>query len=118
MNSIRTALVVDDDQSTRLLLEKFLQRQGYEVDLAADGEAGIAMLTKRSYPLVMLDLMMPRVDGLGVLSFLREHRPEQIQRVIIITAYPRQLSVDPGVCAIVSKPFTIQTLRDVLRNCA
>ena len=118
MNSTRTALVVDDDRNTRLLLEKFLQREGYEVDSAEDGQVAIRLLTARRYPLVMLDIMMPNVDGYGVLAFLREHAPEQIARVIVVTAYPRQLSVDPGVCAVVSKPFTIQSLTGVLRNCA
>lgn len=118
MNSIRTALIVDDDRNTRLVLEKFLQRLGYEVEVAEDGALGIAMLTKRRYPLVILDIMMPKVDGFGVLAFLREHAPEQVQHVIVVTAYPRQLSIDPGVCGIVSKPFTIESLNKVLKNCA
>jgi CheY-like chemotaxis protein len=117
MNSTRTALVVDDDDSTRLLLRKFLERRGYEVVTAEDGERAIEMLHDRGYSLILLDLMMPKVDGLGVIEFLRDRDPEQLDRVIIVTAYPRQLSSDPGVCAVVSKPFTMESLHGVLRDC-
>lgn len=119
MNSIKTALVVDDDPSTRLLLQKFLARCGYSVDIASHGGEAVELLERSHYGLVMLDMMMPVLDGHGVLDFLRQNRPQQIERVIIVTAYPRPLSkTDLGVGAIVSKPFTIDALSSVLQSVA
>ena len=117
MNSVKTALVVDDDPSTRLLLQKFLARSGYAVDTANHGGEAVTLLERSDYGVVMLDLMMPIMDGHGVLDFLRQNRPRQIGRVIIVTAYPRQLSnTDLGVGAVVSKPFTLDALRGVLES--
>lgn len=117
MNSVKTALVVDDDPSTRLLLQKFLARSGYTVETAKHGGEAVALLERSDYAVVMLDLMMPILDGLGVLDFLRQNRPGQIERVIIVTAYPRQMSkTDLGVGAIVSKPFTLESLNGVLQS--
>jgi two-component system copper resistance phosphate regulon response regulator CusR len=119
MKSIKTALVVDDDPSTRLLLQKFLSRSGYSVDTASHGGEAVTMLERTDYGIVMLDLMMPILDGHGVLDFLRQNRPRQIQRVIVVTAYPRPLSKsDLGVGAIVSKPFTLDALTVVLQSVA
>ena len=119
MNSIKTALVVDDDPSTRLLLQKFLSRRGYEVETANHGGEAVTKLERSDYAVVMLDLMMPILDGHGVLEFLRSNRPQQIERVIIVTAYPRQLSkTELGVGAVVSKPFTLDLLTGVLQSVA
>lgn len=117
MNSIKTALVVDDDPSTRLLLQKFLSRSGYEVDTANHGGEAVTKLAHSDYSVVMLDLMMPILDGHGVLEFLRDKRPAQVERVIVVTAYPRQLSTaELGVGAVVSKPFTLDLLTGLLQR--
>src|SRR5687768_2975738 len=111
MNSVKTALVVDDDPSTRLLLQKYLTRNGYDVQTAEDGAKALPMLDSTDYGLVLLDLMMPILDGHGVLKHLKEQRPAQLGRVVIVTAYPGQLSSsDLGVRAVVSKPFTFDVL--------
>ena len=115
MTSAKTALVVDDDPSARLLLHKFLARNGYDVALAENGAEAVEKLSAGDYGVVMLDLMMPILDGHGVLEFLRRQKPEQIARVIIVTAYPRQLdAAELGVHAVVSKPFTFDLLSGVL----
>lgn len=115
MNSVKTALVVDDDSSTRLLLQKFLSRSGYDVSVASHGGEAVELLSAKDYNVVMLDLMMPILDGFGVLDFLRGKRPGQVRRVVVVTAYPGQLDVSElGVRAIISKPFTMSILTDVL----
>jgi CheY-like chemotaxis protein len=115
MNSPKTALVVDDDPSTRLLLHKYLTRNGYEVDTAENGGAALPLLDSRHYHVILLDLMMPILDGRGVIKHLQAHRPDQVSRVVIITAYPGQLSVsDLGIKAVVSKPFTFDILGNIL----
>ena len=117
MNSRKTALVVDDDPNARVLLQKFLVRSGYDVETAEHGGEAVKLLERSDYGIVMLDLMMPVLDGRGVLDFLRERRPQQIERVIVVTAYPQELSSKQlGVCAVVSKPFTYDVLTGVIAN--
>ncbi|MGZ7081107.1 MAG: response regulator transcription factor, partial [Thermoanaerobaculia bacterium] len=63
-------LVVDDDESIRTMIVRILSRENFHVDSARDGFEAIEMLAKEDYTTILLDLMMPRVDGLQVLRFL------------------------------------------------
>ena len=79
-------LVVDDDDSIRLMVERVLRRANYEVDAARDGLEAIEKLSRNDYSAILLDLMMPRIDGFGVLDYLEEHRPELEPAVIVMSA--------------------------------
>lgn len=68
-------LVIDDDLFIRELYEEVLKNAGYEVDSAVNGEEGLNKLQQGGYDLTLLDLMMPKLDGLGVLSALSENPP-------------------------------------------
>lgn len=78
-------LVVDDEQEFRELLVIILMKQGYEVDSADCGEKAIEMISKKPYDIVLTDMMMDGIDGLGVLEYIQKKLP-QIE-TIIITAY-------------------------------
>ncbi|MBM4288596.1 MAG: sigma-54-dependent Fis family transcriptional regulator [Deltaproteobacteria bacterium] len=78
-------LVVDDASAVRENLSELLTEEGYEVDISADGTAALQLLQERAYDLVLTDLSMPGVDGMGVLSYLVNHFPET--GCIIITGY-------------------------------
>src|SRR5690349_10359780 len=65
-------LVVDDDDAIRMMVERVLRREKFEVETARDGFEAIEKLSGGDYATVLLDLMMPRVDGLGVLRFLEQ----------------------------------------------
>lgn len=65
-------LVVDDDEYIRELYEEVLTDAGYKVDTAIDGDDGLSKITKGSYDLVLLDVMMPKRDGIEVLRSLKE----------------------------------------------
>lgn len=65
-------LLVDDDQYIRELYVEVLKDAGYEVTPAVDGEDALAKLTTGGYDLVLLDIMMPKLDGIGVLKSLKE----------------------------------------------
>ena len=109
--------MVDDDPSTRLLLEKFLVRKGFHVDVAEHGGEAMTRLQARDYGVIMLDLMMPVLDGHAVLAFLRKENPSLLDRVVVVTAYPGPLSsTELGVRAVVSKPFTFDLLSNVLES--
>jgi CheY-like chemotaxis protein len=83
-------LVADDDQSIRQLLGTIIKRERLEVDLAPDGAEAIEHLKRREYSVILLDLMMPRVDGFGVIQYLRDHPQTHKPVVIVITAYADQ----------------------------
>lgn len=77
-------LVVDDDRSTRALIGGLLASQGFTVTTAADGFEALERATERSFDLVLVDVWMPRMTGLDLLSRLRERSP--IPRAIVMTA--------------------------------
>ena len=74
----RRVLVVDDDVSIRVLVSRVLSRAAYEVEVARDGAEAIEMLARNHYSAIVLDLMMPRVDGVGVVKYLTEHDSETL----------------------------------------
>jgi serine/threonine protein kinase len=86
----RRALVADDDPSARYLLGSVLQRHQIAYDEAANGADAVKFLKSTSYSFVFIDLLMPRIDGWGVLDFLRSHRPQPMPRTIIITGVKNQ----------------------------
>ncbi len=69
-------LIVDDDDYTRDLYVELLNEQHYEVDVAADGEEGLNKILNGAYDLILLDVMMPRLDGLAVLRKLQGSMPK------------------------------------------
>ena len=78
-------LAVDDDDALLKLLSKELLREGYLVAMASDGDKAIEQLQKMKYDLVILDIKMPRVNGLEVLKFIKTNYAST--KVIMLTAY-------------------------------
>ncbi|HUR79199.1 MAG TPA: response regulator [Thermoanaerobaculia bacterium] len=116
----KKVLVVDDDDSIRMMVERVLKREHFEVESARDGHEAIEKLSGNDYATVLLDLMMPRIDGHGVLRFL-EQNAEAPPKVIVMTANPADASVTasaPPVFRILSKPFDISQLVSHVRECA
>ncbi|HEX2060510.1 MAG TPA: response regulator [Thermoanaerobaculia bacterium] len=113
-------LVADDDFSIRQLVCTIVRREGLEVDCAADGAEAIEKLREHDYAVILLDLMMPRVDGFGVIEHLRQHMPERKPVVLVITAYADQKfkEVDPMIVAgVIRKPFEVADLGNLVRLC-
>jgi DNA-binding response OmpR family regulator len=114
-------LVVDDDDAIRHMVERVLRREKYEVDSARDGFEAIEKLSRNDYGTVLLDLMMPRVDGLGVLRWLESEKPPEAKpRVIVMTAnlHGADDAADaPSIFRIVGKPFDIRQLVSHVRDC-
>jgi CheY-like chemotaxis protein len=113
------ALVVDDDVSIRVMLEKVLKREGFEVEVARDGVEALEKIRSTHFDAVFLDLMMPRVDGVGVLRYLRSNLPETLKSVIIMTAFHNVDLEDvdaDSAGGLVSKPFDIHTLVENARE--
>lgn len=112
-------LVVDDDDAIRLMVERVLKRERFHVESARDGQEAIEKLSNDEFGTVILDLMMPRVDGHGVLRFLDERREGQ-PRVIIMTASLHDAAATrekKPVFRILPKPFEIRDLVAHVRDC-
>lgn len=112
MSSERRALVVDDDAGIRILVTRILARHGFTVDSARDGAEAIELLLQHDYCVITLDLMMPRIDGVGVVRYLTEHLPEKLANVIVMTAFGAGAleKVCPPVGRFLEKPFDINAL--------
>jgi DNA-binding response OmpR family regulator len=120
MANRKRALVVDDDDPIRTMLAKVVERQNLDVDVARDGAEAIHRLDDESYDIVLLDLMMPRVDGFAVLRHIKAHHPEQFGCTIIASAIPESEVLrrfDVPVYRIHAKPFDLQSLIEDIHNC-
>lgn len=113
-------LVADDDQSIRQLLCTIVRREHFAVDCAADGVEAVEKLEQNDYAVILLDLMMPRLDGFGVVEYLRRNPPAQKPVVLVISAYADQKfkRVDPTVVAgVLRKPFEVADLGNLVHLC-
>ena len=113
-------LVVDDDLPIRTLIMRTLERAGYKTEGAEDGSQAIEKLKGHDYGLVLLDMMMPRVDGFGVLDYMSENAPETLKKTIIASAMPIQElrhRLHYEVCQVLGKPFDIDQLLHWARVC-
>ncbi|MFM9904393.1 MAG: sigma-54-dependent transcriptional regulator [Pyrinomonadaceae bacterium] len=106
-------LVVDDEKNLRLVVQKEMARQGHEVDCAADGEAAWEMLEEQDYDVVLCDINMPRLDGMGLLRRTRE-QSQNPPEVIMLTG---QATVESAIEAMklgaydyLTKPYRIGEL--------
>jgi DNA-binding response OmpR family regulator len=105
-------LVVEDEHKLAGVLKRGLEEHGYAVDVAYDGEDGLAMATAAPYDLIVLDVMLPRLDGFGVCEQLRaqhSHTP-----VLMLTARDavddRVAGLDSGADDYLTKPFAFREL--------
>ncbi len=113
------ALIVDDDDSIRRMVCKLLVRDGFDVDEARDGVEAIEKLDEEDFEVVVLDLMMPRIDGFGVVDHLRASKPAMLDRIVVMTAFDdsarKRLN---AACRVLAKPFDIGELMRTVRKCA
>ncbi|MEA2463783.1 MAG: two-component system, chemotaxis family, chemotaxis protein CheY [Acidobacteriota bacterium] len=113
-------LVVDDDDAIRSMVERVLRREQFDVESARDGFEAIEKLARNNYAAVLLDLMMPRVDGHGVLRFLETERPAEKPWVIVMTANMQGASETAAakpVFRVLPKPFDIRQLISHVKEC-
>lgn len=114
-------LIIEDDPKIRRYLELELVHEGYKVDLAENGEKGLALFRENNYSLVLLDLMLPEMSGEDVCQIIRT---ESNIPVIILTAkdeiFSKIMLLDLGADDYITKPFVIAELlarmRVIFRN--
>ncbi len=112
-------LVADDDEDIRTLVSLRLERSGYEVVAARDGEEALRLARERHPDLAVLDVGMPRLTGYEVTERLRENEGTRSLPVILLTARAqesdRERGYQAGADAYIKKPFSPQELRDSVR---
>ncbi len=107
-----SVLIADDDAALNQVLTSELTEKGYSVRTAADGQAAIALIDREDLDLVVLDIMMPSLNGFGVLRHIKEKAPHV--KVIMLTAYgdlanameAKRLGADDFI----GKPYQVEEL--------
>jgi two-component system, OmpR family, response regulator ResD len=120
LEQTREVLVVEDDRAIRRLLKMVLQREGYRVQEAADGVEAVLKLGITEYDVIVLDLMMPNLDGFGFINTLADHDATRLKKIIVTSAASQ--SVIEGRMRgqpfdTLSKPFDLKDLVARVRAC-
>ena len=113
-------LIVDDEPNIVISLEFLLKREGFETEVAGDGEAALEAVARRRPDLVVLDVMLPRMNGFEVCRLLRADPSRRDVKVLILTAKGRETEMARGLGlgadASVTKPFSTKDLVAQIRG--
>jgi CheY-like chemotaxis protein len=113
-----TALIVDDNYYNRDIFRIALENVGYSVSDCADGEQGAALLTTRTFDVLILDLQMPGLDGRTVLLKVHENPLHRSMRIVVVTANAHMATDDVGEIAdyVMIKPINVMEFSEFTRR--
>jgi DNA-binding response OmpR family regulator len=107
-------LIVDDEPNIVISLEFLMKREGFETEIAADGEAALEALARNRPDLVVLDVMLPKMNGFEVCRQIRSSPDSRDLKILMLTAKGRETEVARGLGlgadAYVTKPFSTKDL--------
>lgn len=113
-------LIIDDDRPSRQLLQQLLRKDNYQLEFAEDGETGLAMASQLQPDLILLDVVMPRMDGFEVCRRLRQDPNLAEVPVLMLTALEdhesRLTGLEAGADDFISKPYHVAELRARVRT--
>ena len=113
-------LIVEDEESILLSLEFLLGKEGYAVTTARDGAAALSALQAQPPDLVLLDAMLPLIDGFELCRLIREDPALRSTRIMLVTARGRETEIARGMAlgadAYLTKPFSTRDLMDKVRE--
>lgn len=113
-------LVIEDDPSVRTLVQKSLSSKGYEVHLAEDGLSGLTRLEELKPDLIIVDIMMPRLDGMTFVQAIKGYETTKSIPVIFLTAKsdPKSMidGINLGARFYMTKPFQLDELLTKVRK--
>ena len=111
-------LIADDEEAIRTLVSRVLRRAGFHTVLATDGRDAIEKLDGGGFDALLLDLMMPRVDGFGVIEHIIATQPAMMERTVVMTAFPKAAAKErlSHLCCILAKPFDMDELVMLVRS--
>jgi CheY-like chemotaxis protein len=121
MTSKQKILVVDDDEQNRELIEAMLTPHGYDIIMAENGEVGVALAVRDKPSLILLDIMMPVIDGYVALSMMKNDPVISSIPVVMVTAIGydlnKKLADKLGAAGYVTKPVTLSALLKEVGRC-
>ena len=110
----KRVLVVDDEPNIVMSLRFLMEREGFQVEVAATGQAAVAALDRQPADLVLLDIMMPELDGFEVCQRIRSNPAWRATKIVMLTAKGRDVERDKGLALgaddYVTKPFSTRDL--------
>lgn len=114
-------LIVEDDFDIQELLQNFLQEMGYEIGIASDGVEALSLFANEKYDLILLDIMLPKIDGYGVCELIRKQSDVPIIMLTALNGEDDQikgldLQVDDYITKPFSMPILIRKIAAVLRR--
>jgi CheY-like chemotaxis protein len=113
-------LLVEDFDDTRLMMKLWLMKKGYQVIEAENGEEAIVLAEQKHPDLIIMDLMMPGLNGLDATRRIREYQSLQQTPIVAVSAYGadeyRQKAIDAGCDEYVSTPFEPEALGDLIKR--
>jgi CheY-like chemotaxis protein len=117
---LRTILLVEDFDDTRLMMKMWLVKNGYRVLEAETGEEGVALAQQELPDLIIMDMMMPRMNGLDAAQRIRQDRALSQTPIVAVSAYGadeyRSLALEAGCDEYVSTPFEPRTLSKLIKS--
>ena len=115
----KSILIADDEPNIVISLEYLLQRDGYRVAVARDGQEALDAIAAAPPDLLLLDLMLPKVSGFEVCQTIRENPALAQMRIVILTAKGREVEMSKGLAlgadAYITKPFSTKDLLAQIR---
>ena len=118
--ALRTILLVEDFDDTRLMMKLWLTRNGYRVVEAETGEEAIEVAQRELPDLIIMDVMMPGMNGLDATQRIREYQALRRTPIVAVSAYGadeyRSLAIDAGCNEYVSTPFDPGALAELIKS--
>lgn len=113
-------LVVEDDPAIRRLVRMVLEREGYTVESASDGVEAVLKLGLVDYDVIILDLMLPNLDGFAFIDTLSKNAPERLRKIIVTSAASptiirQKMKATPF--NVLPKPFDLNDLISIVHAC-
>lgn len=121
MKAEPVVLIVDDDAASASAVQQIVEAAGWKTRIAPDGRTAVELIAATELDAIVLDLVMPGLDGIAVIESLRSRAPDMLRRTVIVSGLPaafRERLVTRGVCANLEKPLRPGALLDALVRCA
>lgn len=113
-------LIVDDDEMVRIAINELLKQEGYEVHSASNGNEALEKLDQGTYDLMMLDIIMPEMDGIELCQIIREMEKHKETPIVFLTAKnqdrDRIQGLEAGANLFLSKPLSPAKLLEIISD--
>jgi CheY-like chemotaxis protein len=113
-SNVKTVLVFDDEPVLRTIVREILHEEGYAVIEAADGRVMLEIMARERPDLVLMDVMMPGIDGREAYRQLRSNPEHRDVPVVMMSAGVRPIRLDPSIAGFMAKPFDVTQLVELV----